>query len=550
MAYIIPSDISQLALSGAHSGELETLQVLKQRLPSSFTVFHGVHWTRDHGSRTGFGEIDFIVLNKDGKILLIEQKNGALGETDKGLVKQYENGPKNVPTQILRNLEGIRRKFEWQNSRSPKLELDYLLFCPDYRVTNLNAAGLDKSRIVDSTRKTDLADVIETILGEGSGDDPDREQKLREFFRQSFEVVPDVHAHISETERTFTRLSSNLANILENIEMTPLRLRVKGAAGCGKSGVAIKFYEDVLRKGRRPLLVCFNKPLREKINAIVPEGGLVQTWYGLCATFLQERGHTLDFSEMRKNPKFWDEVLEQVIAEEIPDTWKFDSLIIDEAQDFETEWFEILNLFLSEDHDVLWLEDEAQNIRRTSPSDTGEFVVYRATQNYRSTESIARFIQKTLPFEFECANPLQGMGVGVTTYGNSDEQPKLAGKILGELMARGFSPSDIVVLTMRGHENSIISGRKRLGNYTLSRFAGEYDLFGNQLISSGQIHFDSVRRFKGQQASAVIVIDVDPDDEQYEQWSRLLYCAMTRATVRLELIANRQNSRTASLFPN
>jgi hypothetical protein len=39
-----------------------------------------------------------------------------------------------------------------------------------------------------------------------------------------------------------------------------------------------------------------------------------------------------------------------------------------------------------------------------------------------------------------------------------------------------------------------------VGNHTLARFDGEYDLFGNQVYSKGQILFDTVRRFKGQQA--------------------------------------------------
>ena len=74
MAYLVPSDISRLALSGGHTRELDTLQMLKSALPNDYTIFHGVHWSREYETRTQFGEIDFVVLNREGKVLFIEQK--------------------------------------------------------------------------------------------------------------------------------------------------------------------------------------------------------------------------------------------------------------------------------------------------------------------------------------------------------------------------------------------------------------------------------------------------------------------------------------------
>ena len=78
MARIIPSDISPLALAGAHSRELETLALLKDQLGPDYAVFHSVHWSFSHGHATHFGEIDFILVNRAGNVLCIEQKNGAL----------------------------------------------------------------------------------------------------------------------------------------------------------------------------------------------------------------------------------------------------------------------------------------------------------------------------------------------------------------------------------------------------------------------------------------------------------------------------------------
>ena len=168
MAYIVPSDISQLALSGGKSLELDTLRDLKAKLPADYTVFHGVHWSREYKGHTVYGEVDFVVVNRSGDVLLIEQKNGSLEETGEGLVKLYESGPKNVGEQVHRSLDNIRDKFKWVHGSGSRLELDYLIFCPDYRVVDLNAAALDRSRIVDAGIRGRLSERIEVILGQGN----------------------------------------------------------------------------------------------------------------------------------------------------------------------------------------------------------------------------------------------------------------------------------------------------------------------------------------------------------------------------------------------
>ena len=141
MARVFPSDLSKLALAGAHRPELATLALLRKRLPDGYTVFHGVHWSREYAKWTHFGEVDFVVVNRSGDVLLVEQKNGALVEADGGLVKQYEDGDKNVNDQIRRSLEKVREKFKWQHPSAPKLRLDYLIYCPDHRVVKVNAVS-------------------------------------------------------------------------------------------------------------------------------------------------------------------------------------------------------------------------------------------------------------------------------------------------------------------------------------------------------------------------------------------------------------------------
>lgn len=89
MANIYPNDIHSTELESAHSGELKSLNMLSKGLSNEFTVFHGYHWTSEGKYYTAFGELDFIVVNKKGDILVIEQKNGWIEETESGLYKNY-----------------------------------------------------------------------------------------------------------------------------------------------------------------------------------------------------------------------------------------------------------------------------------------------------------------------------------------------------------------------------------------------------------------------------------------------------------------------------
>jgi superfamily I DNA and RNA helicase len=61
-------------------------------------------------------------------------------------------------------------------------------------------------------------------------------------------------------------------------------------------------------------------------------------------------------------------------------------------------------------------------------------------------------------------------------------------------------------------------------------------MFGNQTYSKGQILFDTVRRFKGQQDTAVVLTDVDPLEKHLARELQVLFYGLTRATVRLEVV--------------
>ena len=535
MARIIPSDISPLALAGAQSRELETLAQLADRLGPDYSVFHSVHWSFSQGQGTHFGEIDFILVNRAGAVLCVEQKNGALEESPDGLVKVYGERRKSIGAQIHRSLDRVREKFQWQHPQARPLSLDYLLYCPDYRVRHLNAAGLDQSRIVDAVASDGLARRIERVLGPGTPD-PERCTLIEDFFCQTFEVVPHIHTYRLAQERHFVRYGGGLADLVRNLEMKPFRVRVSGTAGSGKSLLASVFARDRAAQGQRVQVVCFNRPLADRMQGLLPEVR-ANTFYGFCDQFLRARGETLDYGRMSQ-PDFWGAVQDRVLAAPIPDDWRFDTLILDEGQDFVADWMDILQLFLTDDGGILWLDDPDQNLLDRPPLVLPGFARLRMRHNYRSPDRIARFMRRHLPFDFEPANPLPGLGVGLHPYRDLDGQIATIEAVVTHLLSLGFAPEEIVILSLRGLDRSPLWQRERIGPYGIRRFTGAYRPDGSQIWSEGEITLDSLYRFKGQEAPAVILTDIE-EPKNPARFQRLLFCGMSRATVRLDLILDR-----------
>jgi superfamily I DNA and RNA helicase len=67
------------------------------------------------------------------------------------------------------------------------------------------------------------------------------------------------------------------------------------------------------------------------------------------------------------------------------------------------------------------------------------------------------------------------------------------------------------------------------------RFTGDYDEKGQQVVEEGKLLVDSIYRFKGQHAPAVIFTEID-FTALSETIKNRLFCGMTRASMKLDLI--------------
>ena len=134
---------------------------------------------------------------------------------------------------------------------------------------------------------------------------------------------------------------------------------------------------------------------------------------------------------------------------------------------------------------------------------------------------------------------LPGLGVGVYDYEKPTELPGILERRIKALAKVGFKLEDIAIVSCRGMQSTAMADVARIGKHKVRKFTGEYDANNEQIYTAGDLNFDTIFRFKGQQAPVVILVDLDETLERNDWATGVLYCAMTRATVRLELVVQK-----------
>jgi hypothetical protein len=114
----------------------------------------------------------------------------------------------------------------------------------------------------------------------------------------------------------------------------------------------------------------------------------------------------------------------------------------------------------------------------------------------------------------------------------------------------GFQPQQIAVITLKGRERSSILKEDSVGPWHLKRFTGWFDRDGSPIWKTGEIIADSVFRFKGQAAAAVILTEID-FPELSDNFKRRLFVGLTRARVHWEwVVSERSYSLIKAMLAN
>ena len=104
MARLHPHLPHQGPMSGGDYRERDLLWLLRDGLPDSFDVFHGLTWSSMHGAFQQFGELDLTIVSPNVLLLVLEVKTGAMYTQDGQLLKNFvRDGAKDMVTRFEGN---------------------------------------------------------------------------------------------------------------------------------------------------------------------------------------------------------------------------------------------------------------------------------------------------------------------------------------------------------------------------------------------------------------------------------------------------------------
>jgi superfamily I DNA and RNA helicase len=125
--------------------------------------------------------------------------------------------------------------------------------------------------------------------------------------------------------------------------------------------------------------------------------------------------------------------------------------------------------------------------------------------------------------------------------GQSSAQGKL-NECLAKLWQSGYKPDQVAVISYRGVQQSEALRQDSLGGHATRRFTSQYDSAGNAQWSEGPLLAESLYRFKGQSAPAVVLCEVD-FETLTERDKRKLFVGLTRAQMRVDVVISEQAAR-------
>ena len=306
-------------------------------------------------------------------------------------------------------------------------------------------------------------------------------------------------------------------------------VHVTGGAGTGKTVLAMACARSFAARGEKVLYVCYNKSLSENLSRSCPsEGDITITHYDtipgklfdLTVPLAQDRSGGLDWDETHRR------ISEMICTHgaQLAEEDKFDLILIDEAQDMNTEMLFSLQFLARKNARIAFFSDSTQSIFQKGwqfpEKDYPGIETCRLRVNLRNTDNIhGRIIrysgEKTVPGRFIAGRSPENFDCSVT-----DLVHKLKN-------VEGIRASDIAVLCYDQDALAGIANRTEDGICFTSNFGG---------WNEKKILKTTVRSFKGLEANVIIVADADhmPPLEEAEL-NHLRYVCESRAKYRLYL---------------
>lgn len=523
-------------INSFHSSEGECLVYeALSKLNNEYVVFHSYRWLGEINQRRSEGEADFVVLHPQKGILSIEVKAGSIAyyngnwiQTNRHTKESKIIDPVGQAAESQYRIQNyLRRHF---NGQIPVV--GRAVWFPSVSIHDKITLPLEVNRDI--------------IFDVGSLDNPAKDldkafsywklnlgvrgtelcihdfKNVIKLLMPSFKIVESVASTASESKRSYIQMTRQQASILNFLQEQPTAV-IHGPAGTGKTMLAIEKANMLASKGERVLYLCFNEFLVSYLKEHYKDTGII---FHNIRSLAEELMPHVECSISEIIPRFTE-----YFQKEYDDClWSYNNVVIDEGQDIPEsilEHISILTDMLNGHYYVFY--DKNQYImmhKSTYWLDTyGDcrLVLYK---NCRNTAEIARTIGTTVENikKDVYINDLSGIIPKGSFYKMPEELIAVVSDFVTRMLQDKLKVEDVVILTIDSVKNSMLQNNMHIGRIPISTTP-----------KKGHILFTSVRKFKGLEAKAILLIDIYVDKLDNELHKRLIYVGCSRASTYLQM---------------
>lgn len=537
MIPVVPRDYDELSLEGEMFSALSLL-------PDDYYVIHSFKSVFVEANILHESETDFVVFNPNKGILCLEAKAGNVkysnGEWQYASGKIMKHGgPYNQAARNKWNLLGILQNSSLKELQR-RIKFLHAVWFPSVKSTDLNSthfpAEFDRNitmtmealqnpqLYLDKIFDIELDNHIQTDLSES-----EVKRLIREIICPEFNIFPASSFDSDLKKITFHRLLKEQQGIL-NYLVEQKSAVINGAAGTGKTMIAIEKAYRHAKDGEKVLFLCYNAYLKDHLERDYYHKNIdYYTIAGFACKLCKT--DSPDFSAAN------DQLIDMYVAQSFP----YMHVIVDEGQDFGQDGIEEANI-LQTIHDIILYRDDigsfyifydklqliqGHHIPQYISDADCKLTLYR---NCRNTENIATTSLKPLteriPKLYEGA--VEGSLARLHYRENNDAVALRVADIITGLDQEGIK--DVVILTCDTEERSCLATYVKNGKYKKKLFT-------------------TCRKFKGLEADAIVLIDIDVETFSAENVLRY-YVGASRARIRLEMVTTMNDESCCYVLEN
>jgi hypothetical protein len=514
----------------AHPSEEKAFEAIRDSLGEEDAILTNLKLT---DPQYGDIEIDLVVLVKDRGCMVVEIKGGHISFDGTNWIQSDRQGSRQIypHAQAIKNMYALRNflRSRWSQGN---LRTDWVACFPESVVPDVQSPELPKSMIIDKDELIHSVSKMRSILSEQSRHALPPIANWVEVAVKAFKPLSmfetNVEAVLENNHEYIRGLTHQSEWILDLMADNP-RVFVRGPAGSGKTWLACEQARRWTRQGMRVGLVTFNRGLvtylKNKANELPDSERPV--WVGTFHQFAIYLGTTAGSPASYTDPE--DSFEPQLITavKQMDEGRKFDAWVVDEAQDFLSSWWKVLELSLKrpEIGQMALFGDDKQMVYLNRGRPKGFFAYLRLDENIRNSKQIADAVKPLHGQEVKSRGPLSFEVEFVEAL--EQEAISAADDVVERLTdIEGLRTGEIALLTTKHqhpvHKELIVDREK----------------YWQGLWDREDVFYGTVGGFKGLERPVVVLaVDGFHDDENIEDF---LYVGMTRARDKLIVVASKE----------